>query len=232
MESKSEEAIREKLTMAWKFLYKRGFLEGFGHISARLSFQEEILMTPHLLGSVVSPKDFLRVDLDGNVISGAGTVPGEFAIHSEIYKQRSDVGSILHYHGLYSTSFTTSSRDLKPSFFFGSIFRDGIPVHDDSRLINTAERGAALAKTLASHRVVLQKAHGGVATGRDVEEMVAVAFLFEDNAFRTWIGASMGEIEYLCDLAMAEIDRELLASRGPFRRIWALCVSEAQGSLH
>lgn len=226
MESTAESIIREKLTTSWKFLYQRGFIEGFGHISARTSAAEEIFMTPHSLGAKVSPEDFLRVDLEGKIISGKGKIPGEFAIHSEIYKQRPDVGSILHYHGFYSTAFTTGPYPLKPVHFFASIFRDGIPVHGDARLINDRNRGAALADTLGSHRVVLHKAHGATVTGRDVEEMVAVAFLFEDNAHRAWISASMGKTEYLSEETMAEIDQEVLKSRGPFRRIWALCESE------
>lgn len=228
MESEPDRLIREKLACAWKFLYQRGFIEGFGHISARASSTEEIFMTPHLLCAKASPEDFIRVDLNGKVIDGNGSIPGEFAIHSEIYKLRSDVGSILHYHGFYSTAFSTGKQPLRPSHFFASIFREGIPIHADSRLINSQERGAALADTLGKHRVVLQKAHGCVVTGRDVEEMVAVAFLLEDNAYRTWISASMGNTEYLNDETAAEIEQELLKSRGPFRRIWTLCESETK----
>ena len=57
--------------------------------------------------------------------------------------------------------------------------------------------------------------------------MTASVFILEDNAHRTWISATMGEAEYLSDEAMAEIEPELLKTRGPYGRIWALCEDEA-----
>lgn len=111
--------------------------------------------------------------------------------------------------------------------FLASIFRDGIPVHPDSRLILNRERGEALATTLGSHRAALLRAHGIVVTGPDIEEMTAGVFIMEDNAKRTWIAAAMGEIDTLGADEMAEIEAEILKSRGPIGRIWALCQSEA-----
>jgi len=75
--------------------------------------------------------------------------------------------------------------------------------------------------------VALMKAHGVVVTGDSVEEMTAVAYILEENAHRTWVTATMGEVEYLSEAAMAEIEAELLKTRAPFKRIWTLCCNEA-----
>jgi ribulose-5-phosphate 4-epimerase/fuculose-1-phosphate aldolase len=74
----------------------------------------------------------------------------------------------------------------------------------------------------------LLKAHGVVVTGADIEEMVAGAFILEDNAHRAWVSAAMGDPVWLEFKVMAEVDEELVRTRGPFRRIWALCESEAE----
>jgi ribulose-5-phosphate 4-epimerase/fuculose-1-phosphate aldolase len=71
------------------------------------------------------------------------------------------------------------------------------------------------------------KAHGVAITGATVEEMVAGAFLLEENARRTWVSATMGQVEYLDAELLAEIEKEMLSSGGPIRRIWQLCESEA-----
>jgi ribulose-5-phosphate 4-epimerase/fuculose-1-phosphate aldolase len=227
MES-TEAMIREKLVKAWHFFYKRGFIDGFGHISARASSPEEILVSPFAVSRKTTPGDFLLMDLEGRRISGEGPPPGELSIHLEIYKVRPDVGSIAHFHGLFSTAFTTSDQILRPIYFLASIFRDGIPTHSDSRLINNRERGIALGKTLGQHRAALLKAHGVVVTGGDVEEMVGASFLLEDNAHRAWISAAMGNPVWLDPDVMAEVEEEMLKSRGPFRRIWALCESDSE----
>jgi ribulose-5-phosphate 4-epimerase/fuculose-1-phosphate aldolase len=215
--------IAQQLATAWRFFYDKGFIEGFGHISARTADPEQMLISPHSLGRAAEPGDFARADLDGMQAEPRAQLPGEFPIHSEIYKKRPDVGSIAHFHCLYPTSFGMSDRELRPTYFLASIFRSGIPVHTDSRLVNNRERGAALAATLAGHRAAILKAHGIVVVGRDVEEMLAATYILEDDAHRTWISASMGNVEYLTDEVMAEVEAELLKSRGPFRRIWSMC---------
>ncbi|MEE8439539.1 MAG: class II aldolase/adducin family protein [Micropepsaceae bacterium] len=224
MDSNAE--LSQKLNKAWRFFYGRGFIDGFGHISARTSIANQILISPHSLAHDSKPEDFLLVDLDGKILAGEGNVPGELAIHLELYKHRSDIGSVAHFHCLYATSFSMSDVPLGTSYFLGSIFRSGIPIHPDSRFINDVERGEALAKTLGNHRAALLKAHGVVVTGPDIVEMVGGAFILEDNARRTWTSAAMGNVEFLSDEIMQEIEAEVMKSGGPFRRIWALCESE------
>lgn len=223
----SNDVLREKLDKAWRFFYGRGFIDGFGHISARTERPDHILVTPHDLGRRSTPEDFVIVDLDGNQIGSDVKLPGELPIHLDVYKARPDVGSVAHFHCLYPTSFSMSSVEMKPTYFMASIFRDGVPIHPDSRLVLNRERGAALAETLGSHRAALMKAHGVVLTGATVEEMTAVTYILEENAHRTWVTAAMGEVEYLSDEAMAEIEAELLKTQAPFKRIWTLCCNEA-----
>ena len=220
--------LAEKLAKTWRFLYDRGFIEGFGHISARTSDRERILMSPHSLGPRATAADFAIVDLEGRQHETSALLPGEAPIHFEIYKVRPDVGSVGHFHCIYPTSFGMSDQPLRPTYFLASIFRDGVPIHPDSRLVLTKERGTALAQTLGSHRAAILKAHGIVAVGQDVEEMLAVTYILEDNAHRTWVTASMGKVEYLSDESMAEIEPELIKTRGPFKRIWAMCECHAE----
>ena len=76
----SEEILRQKLSIAWRFFYGRGFVDGFGHISARTRDPNVVLMTPHELGKVSHPEDFLLCDLDGNQIGTTEKLPGELPI--------------------------------------------------------------------------------------------------------------------------------------------------------
>ena len=218
--------LTNKLNTAWRFFYCRGYVDGFGHISARTSDTNRILMTRHELGLESRPEDFVEIDLHKGQDGCDVKLPGELPIHLEIFKARPDVNSIAHFHCHFATSFSMSEHDLKPTYFLASIFRDGIPVHPDSRLINNEERGKAMAATLGSHRATLLRAHGIVVTGASVEEMTAGVFIMEDNARRTAIAASMGKYEVLGDAEMAEIEAELLQG-GPIGRIWKLCEAEA-----
>jgi ribulose-5-phosphate 4-epimerase/fuculose-1-phosphate aldolase len=217
----------EKLVKAWRFFYKRGFLDGFGHISARLP-SGQIVVSRHSLGPTVSPSDFVIVDTNGKPVTGQASLPGETPIHLEIYRRRSDVGSIGHFHCSYATAFAMSERVLEPSYFLAAIFRNGIPIHEDPRLVLDSKRGSALAETLGGHRAALMRAHGVVVAGADVEEMVAVAFILEDNARRICLSAALGSPLALEPETARQVEEELLATRGPFRRIWSLCEDESK----
>jgi ribulose-5-phosphate 4-epimerase/fuculose-1-phosphate aldolase len=215
-------ALTGSALKAWRFLYRRGFIEGFGHLSVRVPGEDRLLLTRHSLGPIATADDFLLVDFDGRKLEGAGDLPGEAPIHLEIYKARADVGSIVHYHGLYSAAFTTSEQTLRPIHLMGTLFHDGIPIYPDCRLVTDAPRGAALARTLGTHRAVLMHAHGAAVTGASLEEAVAGTFLFEENAHRACVAATLGKPVWLDSQTAADAGAELIRSRGPFRRVWAL----------
>ena len=220
------DTLTATLLKAWRFLYRRGFIEGFGHISVRLPEGDRFMIARHSLGMDAKPEDFLVLDFDGRMLEGAGDAPGEYPIHLEILKARADVGSVIHYHGLYSTAFTTSEQRLRPIHLMGTLFHDGIPIYPDPKLVSDRDRGAALARTLGPHRAVLLRAHGAAITGGSIEEALAGAFLFEENARRACISAGLGQPVWIDDDTAAEAGAELIRSRGPFRRVWALVESE------
>jgi ribulose-5-phosphate 4-epimerase/fuculose-1-phosphate aldolase len=214
---------------AWRFLYRRGFIEGFGHISARLPDSDRFIITRHSLGLNATPEDFLVMDLDGRKVEGEGIIPGEYPVHLDILRARPDVGSVIHYHGMYSTAFTTSGQPLRPIHLMGTLFHDGIPVYPDPKLVSDRGRGQSLARVLGPHRAVLMRAHGAAITGASVEEAVAGAFLFEENARRACISAALGAPQWLDEATARDAGAELLASRGPFKRVWAMVESEDEG---
>ncbi len=225
-----DDVLISNCVKAWRFLYKRGFIEGFGHLSARLPGSNQFLITRHSLGLTASADDFLVLDLDGRKLSGKGNVPGEAPIHLEIYRARPDVASVVHYHGMYSTAFTTTDYTLQPIHLIGTIFDDGIPVYPDPKPIQNRQRGADLAKALGSHRAILMRAHGATITGASLEEAVGGAFAFEQNAQRAYISASIGKPLWLDQKTIAECaaGRPGGPGRGPFHRIWAMVESDAE----
>lgn len=211
---------------AWRFLYRRGYIEGFGHLSVRLPGTDRFLLTRHSLALDAGTDDFLTFDMDGRQLDGRGDPPGEYPIHLEILRARPDVGSVIHYHGLYSTAFTTSPQTLRPIHLMGSIFHDGIPVYQDPRLVSDRDRGSALARALGPHRAVLLRAHGAAITGASVREAIAGAFLFEENAHRACISAGLGGPHWLEAETAREAGVEIIRSGGAVRRVWSIVESE------
>ena len=73
---------------------------------------------------------------------------------------------------------------------------------------------------------MLLRAHGAAIVGANVQEATAGAFLFEENAKRACISATLGKPIWLDDETARESGIELIENRGPFRRVWALIESE------
>jgi ribulose-5-phosphate 4-epimerase/fuculose-1-phosphate aldolase len=220
------DTLTDDTLKAWRFLYRRGFIEGFGHISARLPGTDRFMIVRHSAPMNAKADDFVVLDFDGTKVDGAGDAPGEYPIHLEIFRARPDVNSVIHYHGMYSTAFTTSGEALKAIHLMGTLFHTGIPVYPDPRLVSNRGRGVALAKSLGPHRAVLMRAHGAAITGASVQEAVGGAFLFEENAHRACISAGLGKPLWLDEETSASAGDELLRSRGPFRRVWSLVEAE------
>jgi len=219
----TEAILIEKCMKAWRFLYRRGFIEGFGHISARIPGTDTYMLTRHSLGRIIVPDDMLVYDASGKQIGGVGDRPGEAPIHHEIYRSRPDVHSIIHYHGMHATAFTTTSaHQLKPIHLMGTLFADGLPIYEDPRLVSTTERGVALAQALGPHRAALMRAHGSVVTGGDVEECVTGAFFLEENAHRAYLACTLGQPIWMDETMAKAAAEELIRSRGPIRRVWAM----------
>ena len=222
----ASDALYDTLLKGWRFLYRRGFIEGFGHISVRVPGTDQFLLCRHSLGPDAEAEDFILMDMDGRKHDGRGDPPGEYPIHLEILKAREDVNCVIHYHGMYSTAFTTSGVTLKPIHLTGTIYHEGMPVYQDPRLVSTPERGRAVARAIGSHRALLMKAHGAAVTGGSIEDAVSAAFILEENAHRAVICAQIGTPEWIDDETARDAGDELIRTRGPFRRVWSLVESE------
>ena len=66
------ETLIGKTLKAWRFLYRRGFIEGFGHISARLPDSDRFLIVRHSLGPRATAEDLIVMDFTGRKVDLMG----------------------------------------------------------------------------------------------------------------------------------------------------------------
>ncbi len=66
----AETLVRNKMLKVWRFLYARGFIQGFGHMSCRLRSCDLFLVSRHSLVPKASSEDLLRCDMEGRNPSG------------------------------------------------------------------------------------------------------------------------------------------------------------------
>jgi HCOMODA/2-hydroxy-3-carboxy-muconic semialdehyde decarboxylase len=179
------------LGAASRILAERGVVDGFGHVSLRHPHApERYLMARAIAPALVTPDDILEYDMDSNPCNAKGR--GSFLeryIHSEIYKARPDINSVVHSHSPSVIPFGLVGVKIQVMFHNAAFLAAGVPVFDIRKrfgatdmLVGTCARGVALAEALGDKDVALMRAHGSVACGPTLQTAVFRAVYTEVNA--------------------------------------------------
>ena len=186
MESAMHVDLKEKIILAGKVLVAQG-QDDFtrGHISARVPGDpSRFYMKAHSVGlDEITLETILTVDLEGRVVDGNARCHSEVFIHTEIYRNRSDVQCVLHTHPPYAIALSNSGQALEATSQPAALFFGALNTYKTSiNLIRTAEMGYDVALALAGNRAVLLKAHGAVTVGATIDEAVIAMIMLENAA--------------------------------------------------
>jgi L-fuculose-phosphate aldolase len=189
--------IKQKLILAGKVLVAEG-QDDFtrGHVSMRLPDNPALFfMKPHSVGlDELTMENILTIDLDGHVVAGTSRRHSEVFIHSEIFKARADVQSVIHTHPPYSVALSASGRPLKCYGQPGALFFEALGVYSDTvALIRSPAMGKGVATALGPHRAVLLKNHGVAVVGASIEEAVINVIMLENAAQVQMIAEAAGD---------------------------------------
>ncbi len=215
-------------------LYAQGIVDGFGHVSARISpGADRFLLSRSTAPAQVTPSDIVEYDLDANPVNSTATGYRERFIHSEVYRARPDVMSVVHCHAPALIPYGITGIPLRPVFHNSSFVGEGVPVFeirdaasgDTDMLVSSPKLGRALAKVLGEKPAVLMRGHGAVIVGTSVEEAVARSIYLEVNARVQAEAMAMGsDITYLNDGEVAQ-----RSGPGNYTRAWELWKQEVTG---
>jgi L-fuculose-phosphate aldolase len=111
-------SLRERLAKVCHRVYDKGFVSAYdGNVSARVN-DNHILITPSGKSKgEVEPKDFLMIDLEGNLIEGEGKFSTEAKIHLLAYKHRPEINGVIHAHPIYATTIATTDINVNQPLF-------------------------------------------------------------------------------------------------------------------
>ena len=234
-------AVLEDLVAGNRILYHEGVVDGFGHLSARDPRDpSRFLLSRGRAPGMVTAADIMVFNVsDGNVVKDDGRpVYSERFIHSEIYKARPDVQSVVHTHSPTVVPFSVTKEPLRPIRAY--FFYPEVPVFDTrdtagwtDLLISNVALGKALAEKLGNNTVVLLRGHGNAVVGMSVRDAVYCAYYTEANA-KLLLQAKLigGPINYLAPEEAALMNKNHQRDRPGHGsdRIWELLKSEALGA--
>jgi len=132
------------------------------------------------------------VDPDGNVVDGTFSPSSDTLSHLYIYRQRPDVGGIVHTHSRYATAFAAVGRPIpvyltaQADEFGGEIPCAGFTLIGDEGI------GRLVVEGIGSSPAILLKNHGVFAVGPSAAAAVKAAVMTEDVAATVFMALQLG----------------------------------------
>ena len=132
-------------------------------------------------------------DLDGKVVEGDLAPSVDMPTHMVVYRERDDVGGIVHTHSNYATAFATVGRPI-PAILteIGDEFGQDIPIGAYCQ-IGEEEIGLEVVRSIGTCRAILMQNHGVFTIGRDARAAVKAAVMVENAAQTVYLAEQLGK---------------------------------------
>ncbi len=220
--------LRADLLIGFHILDEEGQNSGIaGHITARIPGAERL--HGHRYGLAfdeVRAGDILEADFDLETGSEDRVSPS-LAFHVSLYRARSDIGVVVHTHGFHALALGAAGADFQPVYQSALMLLDGVRSYDRyDGIIEDAEVGTRMAEALGDGRVLALRNHGIVAVGRDLQEAVCAAVIYEENCAIQLAAMAVGKVVSL-EGPHAEQARDFLASERVVEMRWRQLAQKA-----
>lgn len=167
---------------AGKKLISNGLVGGtWGNISCRID-ETHMAITPSGMSyETLTPEDIAIVDFSSDDITWEGKhkPSAEMKLHIAVYKDRKDIGAVIHSHSLNASTVAVARREV-PAILDDMVQIIGPSIRvADYALPSTKKIVKKTMKALSGRNAALMANHGAVCIGRDMEEAFTCTFVLE-----------------------------------------------------
>jgi L-ribulose-5-phosphate 4-epimerase len=164
-----------------------------GNISARDPESGLIAITPSAIEYTrMSPEDIVLIDKHGVKVEGKWKPTSETPMHTIFYRERPEVGAVVHTHAPYASVFAISGQPI-PMVVTESALCIGGPVQVAPYVRpGTEELAQTVLNTMGSGVSVLLAQHGMIAVGPELHSAYASTIATEVSARLTLLARSAG----------------------------------------
>lgn len=163
--------IREQICDVCHKMWQLGWVAANdGNVSVKLDDGTFLATPTGISKSFITPEKLVHIDENGEVLDGLeGYRPSsEIKMHLRCYKEREDVGAVVHAHPPTATGYAVAHIDLDRYTMIETVIAIGsIPVTPYGTP-STYEVPDAIAPYLAEHDVLLLENHGALTVGSDL----------------------------------------------------------------
>jgi L-ribulose-5-phosphate 4-epimerase len=164
-----------------------------GNVSARDPKTGLVVIKPSgIRYEMLKSSDIVVMDLEGRIVDGALKPSSDAASHLYIYRNRPDVGGIVHTHSRFATAFAAAGRSI-PCVLTAIADEFGGPIPCGGfALIGGEDIGKIVVESIGKSPAVLLKNHGVFTIGKTALEAVKAAVMTEDIAATVWMAFQLG----------------------------------------
>ncbi len=211
--SEAEWQARLDLAACYRIFDALGWSESiYNHISLKVPGEDNaFLINPYgLLYEEVSASNLVKIDIDGNVLSGDYPVnKAGFTQHAYFHRHLDWAHAICHTHTTATMAVCSVEGGLQPTNFYACNFIGQIGYHDFEGVTVRAEEGERLLANLGNKRVLMLRNHGPVVMGRTLPEMFVSAWALQRACEIQLATHAMGTPLMISDDVVAVHQRDL-----------------------
>jgi L-ribulose-5-phosphate 4-epimerase len=165
-----------------------------GNVSGRDLKTGLIVIKPSgVVYDALTPENMVIVDPDGKRIEGKLNPSVDTPTHLYIYKQRPDVGGIVHTHSNFATAFAAVGKPIPACLTaICDEFGGEIPVGKFAP-IGGEEIGREVVRAIGASPAILMQNHGVFTVGKDAGSAVKAAVMVEDIARTVFYAMQIGK---------------------------------------
>jgi L-fuculose-phosphate aldolase len=214
--------LRQAVVDGANFLVRVGAISmsHHGNFSVRVPNTNTILLTATSSFDNLKPDNLALLDLDGRLLEGQiNPTNAEIVhMHAVVYKQRPEIGAVVHTHSTYATSFALASRPIGCSYeaLVRAEMIDGVPLarYGPRGSSASVDNIAAAMSSAKNTKAVLLENHGVLAFGADPAAAARANLIVEEAAQIAIYAEVLGGAK----LIPAEMLKATLGRRDEFAR--------------
>lgn len=187
-------SLRKEIVATAQRAYQEGFMAATsGNFSCLDETGQYIAITPSGMAySVMTPKDIVILDLNGNVVEGHNQPSSEWKMHVEIYRHLPQYRAIVHTHSPNATAYAVLRKEIPCVLVEMLLFLGG-----SIEVAKYAPQGSAAVGTnclpiLSRKPACLLANHGVVAAGQTLAQAYTNSVYVEDSAKIVRLAMSTG----------------------------------------
>jgi len=196
---------KQKLIEACNKISRLGLIKGSsGNLSLRIDTERYLLTSSGCSLEHLKDQDIVTMSIDGKIISGENP-SSEWMIHGDLYKERSDIRSIVHTHSKYVCVLACLHKELPPFHYMVAIAGGENIRCCPYELFGTKKLSNNVIEAMKNRNACLMANHGLVVGSSSLENSVYIAEEVESLCEQYVNALAIGNVQLLSQKQMKDV---------------------------